>query len=650
VAYRNGGGAVVDRARRDDWAASTVAPSIIPALPRALDRKSLADLSSCPEIDCVRQLLPPDVVTWAERRAAETDVGADRVLITWGVISEETYVAALTASLGIPFEPLFNTPRRKCPLPDERLVDAANSGMLPLADGDEVKFVVVPRFVDSRRLVALAVSGSEIAQRLHLTSSARLRNFVKRQGAGNIERKAVDDLQTRFPELSAGTVRLRWGTIMMIAAVAFMATFAAPGPTMMAMELVLGLIFLAWTGLRLLGLISERFVWRLPRTFSDEWLPTYSIIIALYREAAAVDDLVASLQSFSYPPEKLDIKLVLEPDDHETLAAVGRLHLGPPFETIIAPVRGPRTKPKALNAALPFVRGKFVAVYDAEDRPEPNQLRVALEAFVAGDERLACVQARLSIDNTADSWLTRMFTAEYAGLFDVFLPGLAAWRLPLPLGGSSNHFRTSVLRDVGAWDPYNVTEDADLGMRLARLGYRTAVIPSTTYEEAPGRLGPWLRQRTRWFKGWMQTWLVHMRSPRRLAGELRMSGFSVFQLLVGGTVVAALVHVLFAARLGWTFATAPQNDSLIDMLLSFDSAMLLSGYSISATLGMIGLARRRLLGCSWALLLMPIYWLLLSLAAWRALFQLLRDPYRWEKTEHGLARTSRLGTSLKDSA
>jgi cellulose synthase/poly-beta-1,6-N-acetylglucosamine synthase-like glycosyltransferase len=153
---------------------------------------------------------------------------------------------------------------------------------------------------------------------------------------------------------------------------------------------------------------------------------------------------------------------------------------------------------------LPFVRGAFVAVFDAEDRPEPDQLRIALEAFVAGDDRLACVQARLTIDNTADSWLTRMFTTEYAGLFDVFLPGLAAWRLPLPLGGSSNHFRTSVLRQIGAWDPYNVTEDADLGMRLARFGYRTAVIPSTTYEEAPARFGPWLRQRTRWFKGWMR--------------------------------------------------------------------------------------------------------------------------------------------------
>ncbi len=180
------------------------------------------------------------------------------------------------------------------------------------------------------------------------------------------------------------------------------------------------------------------------------------------------------------------------------------MQLSAPFELVIAPAVEPRTKPKALNAALPSARGTFVVVYDAEDRPEPDQLRRALDAFAAGDQQLACAQARLTIDNTADSWLARLFTAEYAGLFDVFLPSLAAWKLPLPLGGSSNHFRTDVLRRIGAWDPYNVTEDADLGMRLARHGYRTTVIASTTYEEAPARLHPWLKQRTRWFKGWMR--------------------------------------------------------------------------------------------------------------------------------------------------
>jgi cellulose synthase/poly-beta-1,6-N-acetylglucosamine synthase-like glycosyltransferase len=195
---------------------------------------------------------------------------------------------------------------------------------------------------------------------------------------------------------------------------------------------------------------------------------------------------------------------VVEADDAETRAAVAALGLEAPFEEIVSPLAGPRTKLKALAAVLPFARGTFLVVYDAEDLPEPDQLRVALAAFRNGSTELACVQARLAVDNISDSWLTRHFAAEYAGLFDVFLPALADLKLPLPLGGTSNHFHTETLRKIGGWDPFNVTEDADLGMRLARFGYLIGVIASTTWEEAPVRFMPWLRQRTRWFKGWMR--------------------------------------------------------------------------------------------------------------------------------------------------
>jgi cellulose synthase/poly-beta-1,6-N-acetylglucosamine synthase-like glycosyltransferase len=248
------------------------------------------------------------------------------------------------------------------------------------------------------------------------------------------------------------------------------------------------------------------------------------------------------------------------------------------------------------------------------------------------------VQARLCIDNTDDSWLTRLFTAEYAGHFDVFLCGLAAFQLPLPLGGSSNHFRTAILRKIGAWDPYNVTEDADLGMRLARLGYRSSLIASTTYEEAPAALGPWLRQRTRWLKGWMQTWIVHMRQPLRLKRELGLRGFVSIQLITVGNVLAALVHPLFAAAFidgVWRGASS--------WFVVLYGGCVLSGYIASAALASVGLARRGLLNRSWALLLTPLHWLLLSLAAWRALYQLIVCPYAWEKTAHGLAKTSRRG-------
>jgi cellulose synthase/poly-beta-1,6-N-acetylglucosamine synthase-like glycosyltransferase len=340
---------------------------------------------------------------------------------------------------------------------------------------------------------------------------------------------------------------------------------------------------------------------------------------------------------------------VVEIDDDQTRRALAALDLGPPFEIIIAPAVGPRTKPKALNVALPLARGLYTVVYDAEDAPEPDQLRRAVEAFMSSDGRLGCLQASLTIDNTGDSWLARMFTADYAGQFDVMLPGLAVLRLPFPLGGSSNHFRTAVLRQVGGWDPYNVAEDADLGIRLCRLGYRVAALPSTTYEEAPTRLLPWLRQRTRWYKGWMQTWHVHTRRPLRLTRDLGPAGFSAFQLFLACNVLSALVHPIFMAALCYSLIARPplQVISAVVQHTPIFAAVLIAGYGSTVALDLIGLRRRKLLAHAWVLLLSPLYWFLLSFAAWRALLQLLYDPHGWEKTEHGLAKNSRVARSKR---
>jgi cellulose synthase/poly-beta-1,6-N-acetylglucosamine synthase-like glycosyltransferase len=417
-------------------------------------------------------------------------------------------------------------------------------------------------------------------------------------------------------------------------------------PTIVSMnaEILLAVLFVAWLSLRLIG----AFVGAPPAQRSvemlDRELPTYTIIAALYREANSVDGLLRAIERLDYPREKLDVLIVVEADDRETRAALAARKTSLPLTVIPVPAIGPRTKPKALNVALPFARGALTVVYDAEDRPQPDQLRCAIRAFRTGGDDLACVQARLCIDNGVDSWLARFFAAEYASQFDVFLPGVAALRLPLPLGGSSNHFYTAVLRETGGWDPYNVTEDADLGMRLARFGYRTGVIDSTTYEEAPAHFGPWLRQRTRWFKGWMQCWLVHMRKPLRLLRDLGLAGFLAFQLVVGGNVLAALVHPLFIAALIYAAVGGMPvwhgDDLVFGMIAAFYGAIAVVGYVTSAFLGWLGLSRRGLLGHAWILLLTPVHWLMLSLAAWRAFYQLMASPYLWEKTEHGLAKSS----------
>jgi len=327
---------------------------------------------------------------------------------------------------------------------------------------------------------------------------------------------------------------------------------------------------------------------------------------------------------------------VVEPDDLDTPAAIARLGAKPHLTTLTAPAAAPQTKPKALNWALPFARGSFVAVFDAEDRPEPDQLHAALATFDAHDDKVACAQAGLCIDNETHSLLSRMFVAEYAGHFDVMLPAMTQMGLPLPLGGSSNHFRTAALRRVGAWDASNVTEDADLGVRLARFGYRSVSFASTTFEEAPIHFDAWLRQRSRWMKGWLQTWCVHMRHPARLWREAGVRGFVVLNVVAGGNVLTALAYpIMLYAVLAPALIGAREYPTGWAAMLHI--AAFAAGCLSSVALGVVGLMRRRRLRDGWILALTSLHWICLSIAAWRAVWQFIWKPYHWEKTEHGVA-------------
>lgn len=379
-------------------------------------------------------------------------------------------------------------------------------------------------------------------------------------------------------------------------------------------------------------------------------LPRYTVLVAMFREARVLPDLVTGLRALDYPAAKLDIKLVLEEVDHETIAAARALKLPPHFEIVIVPDGAPRTKPRALNYALQFACGEYVVIYDAEDRPDPHQLRKAAAHFRGAPPEVVCLQGKLTFDNASENWLAKQFTIEYASLFGGILPMLDKARLPIPLGGTSNHFRASVLRKLGAWDAHNVTEDADLGMRIYRAGLRAQVLESVTYEEAACQPGNWLRQRTRWLKGWMQTYCVHMRQPGRLLRELGWRGFLVFQGHFAGIVVAALVHpwsyVLIAHELtAGELLNSPA--ALLDRPILMIALINLSvGYAASMLLGYLVVQDRRLRMLAPQILLIPAYWLLISAAAYRALYQLVVAPHYWEKTEHGVTRVDRRARSV----
>lgn len=418
--------------------------------------------------------------------------------------------------------------------------------------------------------------------------------------------------------LAAGIAALTW------------AVRVAPDATLSAVRLAAYLAFSTLTIWRLFA-AAVALTPRAPASVTwDGPLPVYTVLCPLYREANMMEALAARLAQLDYPPEKLDLKLILEADDAETIAAANAVAWPSHVQLIVVPAGSPRTKPKALNYALTFARGPFVTVYDVEDAPDPRQLRAALDAFAAGGEDLGCVQAPLLIDNARASWLSRQFAAEYAIQFLAVLPLLSRLGLPLMLGGTSNHFRTHALTSAGGWDPFNVTEDADIGYRLARDGWKFAVIAPPTYEEAPVTLFAWLRQRARWIKGHMQTWAVLMRDPVETVRELGLAGFLSMQLMLGGTLLSSFAHglcfVLIAMALVWP-----------GLLIWSDWALALTGYAVAVYCAVATAAALRDWRIGGTAFTMPLYWPLSTLAALLALGGFLFKPHYWDKTRHGVS-------------
>ncbi|MEQ1902108.1 MAG: glycosyltransferase family 2 protein [Devosia sp.] len=377
-------------------------------------------------------------------------------------------------------------------------------------------------------------------------------------------------------------------------------------------------------------------------SLEDSELPVYTVLVPMYKEAEVLPLLTRALKGLDYPPSKLEVKLVLEEDDLETIEAAKALKLPGTFEIVRVPPSQPKTKPKACNYALQFSRGEFATIYDAEDQPEPDQLKKAVIAFRRGDPNLACVQGRLNYFNRSENWLTRMFTLEYSQWFDFLLPGLDWLKVPIPLGGTSNHFKLAALRKVGAWDPYNVTEDADLGIRLAQEGFTVGVINSTTYEEANGVLPSWIKQRSRWIKGYMQTWLVHMRHPIQLWRSIGTKGFFAFQFFIGAPpftmllapvlwVMTLLIWFMHLTNFGWLFPEPFRTMALFNLVV---------GNLFLVYFGVIAALKRRYYDLVPVGILLPAYWVLHSIAAYKAFWQLIYNPHYWEKTTHGTSKVT----------
>lgn len=362
-------------------------------------------------------------------------------------------------------------------------------------------------------------------------------------------------------------------------------------------------------------------------------LPRYTVLVALLDEAEVLPQLVQRLAAIDYPPDRLDGYLLLEAHDHATQAAARACALPPWLQVRIAPAGGQRTKPHALNHGLAAAKGQLVTVYDAEDDPDPLQLREAAARFAADRTgTLWALQAPLRIRTREPSdsrFLDRQFAVEYASLFEVTLPAMARLGLPFPLGGTSNHFRVDALRAVGGWDAWNVTEDADLGFRLWRAGGRLGTLTRPTHESPPGALIDWLPQRTRWQKGYMQTWGVH---TRNVAG-LGWRGGLALTLTIGASLASAAVH---AGSLAWVAATLAiaAAAGLPPGAPIFSIGVLLMGTAAAWLNGHIGARRAGMPYRVADMIVAPAYWSLLSLGFFHALWRLVREPFAWDKTRH----------------
>ncbi len=591
-------------------------------------------------------LLTTEQVTEALALQRNWSVRFGDVVMARGWVRAYDFYNALSESRGMPFVNLLR--------------ERPHAGMLDHADVESyTRLLTLPwRYEDGVLLLATADPGPEVesfararygdAVAFVVTSKFDIIWTTQQVFERELTQSAVHGLQEAAPEMSAHSVFTgpQLTSIYAVLTVVLLALTVWPLNTIIALNILITIFYLinvllrvtlVWVGSshRIDMKVTDAEVGQL----SDADLPVYTVLVPMFKEAAVLPRLAAGIRALDYPMSKLDVKLVLEADDSETIEAAKQLGLESIFEILRVPASKPQTKPKACNYALHFARGSYLTIYDAEDRPEPDQLKKALVAFAKAPASTACLQARLNYFNRNENWLTRQFTLDYSLWFDFILPGLEKLRIPIPLGGTSNHFRIEVLRELHSWDPFNVTEDADLGVRLTQKGYTCGVINSTTFEEANNDLGNWIRQRSRWIKGYMQTYLVHMRDPIRLYRSLGHVGFWGFQFFIGGSILVVLLNPLmwglFAA---WLIFGIELRAYFPGILLNLCLLNLLIGNAAFTYFNMVGAFKRKYYDLIPYGLTAMFYWWLMSIAAYKGLWQLLHRPFYWEKTHHGLTK------------
>lgn len=584
----------------------------------------------------------------AERLSTRWGSSLPDVLLARSWIGADTYYSTLAARFGLDFVNLKDEPPQAGFLNEEEVADYMRELTIPWRDQRGRMIVATARPGPEAILYARRKWGADVG--MVVTTKPDIQQTVQRVFSENYSHRAVFDLAERDPVMSAQTVFTTGQLLLAWALVTLGALSLAlwPVATLIVVNLLMSLFYLGnfvfkgiliWAG-GSSQQVRSREIDSAVRLLRDEDLPIYTVLVPMFREPEVLPILANALRRLDYPTAKLDIKIVLEEGDHETIDAAVALGLEGIFEIIRVPPSQPQTKPKACNYALRFARGDYLVIYDAEDKPEPDQLKKVVVAFQQAPENIACVQCRLNYYNRDENWLTRLFTLDYSLWFDLMLPGLERLRIPIPLGGTSNHFRMDVLKELHAWDPFNVTEDADLGIRMTQKGYGVRLVESTTFEEANVSQRNWVRQRSRWIKGYMQTFLVHTRRPVHLMRTIGPLGVLGFVFFIGGTMLSGLLNPIFWAIFAfWAITQTTAFDNLFPPILLYLALFnLLAGNGLFMFLMMMAPFRRNWLKLTPFSLTVIWYWALMSIAAWKGAWQLVTKPFYWEKTVHGLSK------------
>lgn len=599
-------------------------------------------------------LITEDQLATARAAKARSGSHIDDVLVSMGLLSVDLLRHQVARAWRIPVLDVAE------PHLDPELIKRW-SGQMMLAENwmpirrsfDGTIVVATARVPDAERRAHIEAVLGEPAHYEAATSSD-IHAFVLDVYHREIADDAANTLFHRNPELSARVTFSRgqkvglavFGAILLALLIFF------PVQVVIGIITVISVVFFAGTLFKffvaMLGAkydVVERVTDADVAALTDMELPKYTVLVPVFREANIVAQLVANLGKLDYPVDKLEVLVLIEEEDHLTRDAFLGANPPPHMQIVTIPKGAPQTKPRACNVGLYFSTGEYLVIYDAEDTPEPDQLKKAVVAFRRGGEKTVCIQASLNYFNAEENVLTRMFTLEYSYWFDYMLAGLDAADLPIPLGGTSNHFRTSALIELGGWDPYNVTEDADLGIRASALGYRVGVVNSTTMEEANTSIPNFVRQRSRWIKGYMQTTLVHARRPRQLIREIGWRRFLSFALLIGGTPATFLgVLPLYVVTVFTVFIPAEVLSQFFPVwLLWICLVNFIIGNSVMVYLSMMGPYKRGTFELILWATINPIYWILHSIASYKGLWQLITKPHYWEKTEHGLTTQSSHG-------